>query len=217
MGFTSNVKYYVCAFDSAGKRIGCDISSCGPDDSKAADIIASAKNKFTDTAVVEIVTADVYNQYLSGCVRDMTTGKPVEYVASDTEQLESAKATALASINSVAGTAYVSGFTSSANGTALIYDSDTYTQTEIQTSAALASANVTEFNTQFASGFPIRAKASATASKEEIYLTAAQLITLCTDWITRYKAIKAQVWALQSKINACTTAAEVTAISISIT
>lgn len=81
MSFASNVAYYVCAFDSAGKRIGCDISSCGPDDGKAADIITSAKNKFTDAAVVEIVTADSYNQYLAGCVRDMTTGKPVAYVA----------------------------------------------------------------------------------------------------------------------------------------
>lgn len=81
MSFASNVNYYVCAFDSTGKRIGCDISSCGPDDSKAADIIASAKNKFTDAAVIEILTADIYNQYLAGYVRDMVTGKPVEYVA----------------------------------------------------------------------------------------------------------------------------------------
>lgn len=217
MSFASNVAYYVCAFDSAGKRIGCDISSCGPDDGKAADIMASAKNKFMDAAVVEIVTADIYNQYLTGCVRDMTTGNPVEYVASDTEQLASAKATALASIDSAASVAYISGFTSSANGTALIYDSDPYTQTEIQTAAALASANETEFTAQFAGGFPIRAKVSSTTAKEEIYLTAAQLITLCTDWITRYKAIKSQVWTLQAKINACTTAAEVSSISISIT
>ena len=44
-------------------------------------IIASAKNKFTDAAVVEILTADIYNQYLAGYVRDMTSGKPIEYVA----------------------------------------------------------------------------------------------------------------------------------------
>lgn len=81
MGFASNVKYYVCAFDNAGKRIGCDISSFGPDDGKAVEIVTNAKNKFTDAAVVEIVTADIYNQYLAGCVRDMTTGKPIEYVA----------------------------------------------------------------------------------------------------------------------------------------
>jgi hypothetical protein len=83
MGFASNVKYYVCAFDSAGKRIGCDISSCGSDDGKAADIIANVKSKFPSAVIVEIVTADIYNQYLAGYVRDMTTGKPVEYVAPD--------------------------------------------------------------------------------------------------------------------------------------
>ena len=81
MGFASNVKYYVCAFDNAGKRIGCDISSFGPDDGKAADIMTNVKSKFPSAAIIEIVTADIYNQYLAGYVRDMTTGKPVEYVA----------------------------------------------------------------------------------------------------------------------------------------
>ncbi|MGE1061788.1 hypothetical protein NXG27_03990 [Megasphaera paucivorans] len=81
MSFASNVNYYVCAFDSTGKRIGCDISSFGSDDGKAADIVTNVKSKFPSAAIVEIVTANIYNQYLAGYVRDMTTGKPIEYVA----------------------------------------------------------------------------------------------------------------------------------------
>ena len=129
----------------------------------------------------------------------------------------SVQTTALSAVDSAASAAYTSGFTSSANGTAMIYDSDSYTQTEIQTTAALAASSPTNFAAQFPNGFPIRAKASATAAKQIIYLTAAQLITLATDWVTRYKAIKAQVWALQTQIQAATTIDASQAIAITIT
>ncbi len=134
-----------------------------------------------------------------------------------TPTFAAAQSAKLSAVDSAASAAYTSGFTSSANGTAMIYDSDSYTQTEIQTTAALAASSPTNFAAQFPNGFPIRAKASATAAKQIIYLTAAQLITLATDWVTRYKAIKAQVWALQTQIQAATTIDALQAIAITIT
>jgi hypothetical protein len=137
-------------------------------------------------------------------------------VLSITITLKDAQNTALKFVNNLAEKAYTVGFSSAASGTVLIYDSDNYTQIEIQTTAALAANTSTNFTTQFPNGFPIRARATVDATKQIIYLTASQLITLYTDWITRYKAIKTQVWNLQSEINAATTVEDVTKISINI-
>jgi hypothetical protein len=136
-----------------------------------------------------------------------------------TVSLAQMQAIKIAAIDTAATAAYTGGFTSSANGMALYYDSDQYTQQEIALAAALAAADNTQFTTNFASGFPIRAKASSSAAdstKSEYYLTAAQTITLGSDWIVRYKAIKAQVWTLKASVYACTTAAATSAITISI-
>jgi len=85
MVFSSNVTYYVSGFDNSGNRIGSLISPYGPDDTKHAEdlqkLIDQAKEQFSGAAVVEVITADAYNQYLAGYVRDMTTGKPIAYVA----------------------------------------------------------------------------------------------------------------------------------------
>ncbi|WP_196595464.1 hypothetical protein [Pectinatus frisingensis] len=129
----------------------------------------------------------------------------------------SVQTTALSAVDSAASAAYTAGFTSSANGTAMIYDSDSFTQAEIQTTAALAAASPANFATQFPDGFPIRARATLTAGKSEIHLTALQVIQLDSDWIVRYKAIKSQVWSLQEQINSAATANAVQAITISIT
>lgn len=130
--------------------------------------------------------------------------------------LAQAQSGALTEIDTAAATAYVSGFTSAASGTTLSYDSDGYTQTAIQTTAVTAAASETQFTAQFPDGFPIRAKPSADAAKEIIHLTAAQVIVLASDWIARYKTVKAQVWALQEEVNAATTMAAVQAIKIQI-
>ena len=142
-------------------------------------------------------------------------GKPVSAPAI-VITLAEAQSTALQSVDTAAAAAYVGGFQSSATGTTLYYDSDRDTQDEIRSASVLAACNPEQFAASFSEGFPIRGRSSKDAEKQKCFLTAAQTITLGNDWTARMKEIKSQVWSLQSKINACTTAAAVQEIVISI-
>lgn len=81
----TNVDYYVSGFDTAGKRVGSLICDFDPNKDKNAEKLAELKEKaktlFTDAAVIDVVPASDYNQYLIGEYVRGADGKPVAYVA----------------------------------------------------------------------------------------------------------------------------------------
>lgn len=81
----TNVDYYVSGFDTAGKRVGSLICDFDPNKDKNAEKLAALKEKaktlFTDAAVIDVVPASDYNQYLTGEYVRGADGKPVAYVA----------------------------------------------------------------------------------------------------------------------------------------
>lgn len=81
----TNVDYYVSGFDTAGKRVGSIICDFDPNKDKNAEKLAALKEKsktlFTDAAVVDVVSASDYNQYLTGEYVRGADGKPTAYVA----------------------------------------------------------------------------------------------------------------------------------------
>lgn len=97
----TNVDYYVSGFDTAGKRVGSLICDFDPNKDKNAEKLAALKEKaktlFTDAAVVDVVSASDYNQYLTGEYVRGTDGKPVAYVAPEPTAAEK-KASAIANI-----------------------------------------------------------------------------------------------------------------------
>lgn len=79
----TNVDYYMAGFDAAGKRVGSLICDFDPDKNpkKLAALKEKAKTLFTDAAVVDVVSASDYNQYLTGDYVRGADGKPTAYVA----------------------------------------------------------------------------------------------------------------------------------------
>lgn len=81
----TNVDYYVSGFDTAGKRVGSLICDFDPTKDKNAEKLAALKEKakglFEDAAVVDVVSASDYNQYLTGEYVRGADGHPTAYVA----------------------------------------------------------------------------------------------------------------------------------------
>lgn len=81
----TNVDYYVSGFDTAGKRVGSLICDFDPNKDKNVEKLAALKEKaktlFTDAAVVDVVSASDYNQYLTGEYVRGADGKPTAYIA----------------------------------------------------------------------------------------------------------------------------------------
>jgi len=152
-------------------------------------------------------------------------GTAWEYVAITTTEeeekeltVDEAKTAKLVSLSSLAASAYTCGFSCSATGSALWYDSDTNTQHDITAAVLLAIASTEQFSTLYPSGIIIRAKASRDAedcTKVKYTHTATQVITLGIDMRTMFSAIKTKVWEYQEQIYACTTVTEVEAITMS--
>ena len=97
----TNVDYYVSGFDTAGKRIGSLICDFDPNKGKNAAKLAALKEKaktlFTDAAVVDVVSASDYSQYLTGEYVRGADGKPTAYIAPEPTAAEK-KASAIATI-----------------------------------------------------------------------------------------------------------------------
>lgn len=83
--YGTNVDYYVSGFDTAGKRVGSLIYDFDPNKDKNAEKLAALKEKaktlFTDAAVVDVISAADYNQYLTGEYVRGADGKPTAYIA----------------------------------------------------------------------------------------------------------------------------------------
>ena len=97
----TNVDYYVSGFDTAGKRVGSLICVFDPNKDKNAEKLAALKEKakilFTDAAVVDVISAADYNQYLTGEYVRGADGKPTAYIAPEPTAAEK-KASAIATI-----------------------------------------------------------------------------------------------------------------------
>ena len=81
----TNVDYYVAGFDADGKRVGSLICDFGPgkdkNTGKLASLTEKAKDLFEDAAVVDVISAADYNQYLTGEYVRGADGKPTAYIA----------------------------------------------------------------------------------------------------------------------------------------
>ena len=97
----TNVDYYVSGFDTAGKRVGSIICDFDPNKDKNVEKLAALKEKaktlFTDAAVVDVIYAADYNQYLTGEYVRGADGKPTAYIAPEPTAAEK-KASAIATI-----------------------------------------------------------------------------------------------------------------------
>lgn len=96
----TNVDYYCAGFDDAGKRVGSVICDFNPTKDKntarVQKLLEEGKKLFSDAAVVEIITAEDYDKYVSGEYIRGSDGKPAAYVAPEptaAEKIASAIAT----------------------------------------------------------------------------------------------------------------------------
>ena len=80
---SSNVDFYIAGFGADGKRVGSLICEFNPTkDKNAGELNAlkkEAKELFTDAAVIEIISAEDFNKYISGDYIRGTDGKPIAY------------------------------------------------------------------------------------------------------------------------------------------
>ena len=97
----TNVDYYCAGFDDAGKRVGSVICDFNPTKDKNTErvqkLLEEGKKLFSDAAVVEIITAEDYDKYVSGEYIRGSDGKPAAYVAPDPTAAEK-KVSAIATI-----------------------------------------------------------------------------------------------------------------------
>lgn len=97
----TNVDYYCAGFDDAGKRVGSVICDFNPTKDKntarVQKLLEEGKKLFSDAAVVEIITAEDYDKYVSGDYIRGSDGKPAAYVAPEPTAAEK-KASAIATI-----------------------------------------------------------------------------------------------------------------------
>ena len=98
----TNVDYYCAGFDDDGKRVGSVICDFNPTKDKNTErvqkLLEEGKKLFSDAAVVEIITAEDYDKYLSGEYVRGNDGKPIPYVAPEPTP-EELQAQALAALD----------------------------------------------------------------------------------------------------------------------
>lgn len=97
----TNVDYYCAGFDDAGKRVGSVICDFNPTKDKNTErvqkLLEEGKKLFSDATIVEVITAEDYDKYVSGEYIRGEDGKPAVYVAPEPTAAEK-KAAAIAAI-----------------------------------------------------------------------------------------------------------------------
>lgn len=80
---SSNVDFYIAGFGADGKRVGSLICEFNPTkDKNAGELNAlkkEAKELFADATVIEIISVEDFNKYISGDYIRGTDGKPIAY------------------------------------------------------------------------------------------------------------------------------------------
>lgn len=88
----TNVDYYIAGFGADGKRVGSLICEFNPTkDKNAGELNAlkkEAKGLFTDATVIEIISAEDFNKYISGNYIRGSDGNPVKYVSPEQTEKE---------------------------------------------------------------------------------------------------------------------------------
>ena len=98
----TNVEYYIAGFAANGKRVGSLICEFNPTKDKNAGKLDAlkeeAKELFSDATVIEIISAEDFNKYVTGNYIRGTDGKPIEYIAPEptSEEKKAAEAAKIA-------------------------------------------------------------------------------------------------------------------------
>lgn len=80
-----NTQHYVAGFNASGRRVVTILCEYDPTDPSSASLLQADKEKAaklaSDATVIELIDQTTFEQYMSNCIRDMQTGKPIPYVA----------------------------------------------------------------------------------------------------------------------------------------
>lgn len=91
-----NTQHYVAGFNASGRRVVTILCEYDPTDPSSESLLQADKEKAaklaSDATVVELIDQATFEQYMSNCVRDMQTGKPIPYVAPEPKAEEKAAA-----------------------------------------------------------------------------------------------------------------------------
>lgn len=91
-----NTQHYVAGFNASGRRVVTILCEYDPTDPSSASLLHADKEKAaklaSDATVIELIDQATFEQYMSNCVRDMQTGKPIPYVAPEPTAEEKAAA-----------------------------------------------------------------------------------------------------------------------------
>ena len=91
-----NTQHYVAGFNASGRRVVTILCEYDPTDPSSELLLKADKEKAaklaSDATVIELIDQATFEQYMSTCVRDMQTGKPIPYVAPEPTAEEKAAA-----------------------------------------------------------------------------------------------------------------------------
>ncbi|MFV0616485.1 hypothetical protein ACE418_01065 [Megasphaera sp. WILCCON 0056] len=91
-----NTQHYVAGFNASGRRVVTILCEYDPTDPSSEALLKADKEKAaklaSDATVIELIDQATFEQYMSNCVRDMSTGKPIPYVAPEPTAEEKAAA-----------------------------------------------------------------------------------------------------------------------------
>lgn len=91
-----NTQHYVAGFNASGRRVVTILCEYDPTDPSSESLLKADKEKAaklaSDATVIELIDQATFEQYMSNCVRDMQTGKPIPYVAPEPTAEEKAAA-----------------------------------------------------------------------------------------------------------------------------
>ncbi|WP_418518852.1 hypothetical protein [Megasphaera sp.] len=91
-----NTQHYVAGFNASGRRVVTILCEYDPTDPSSESLLKADKEKAaklaSDATVIELIDQETFEQYMSNCVRDMQTGKPIPYVAPEPTAEEKAAA-----------------------------------------------------------------------------------------------------------------------------
>lgn len=91
-----NTQHYVAGFNASGRRVVTILCEYDPTDPSSESQLKADKEKAaklaSDATVIELIDQATFEQYMSNCVRDMQTGKPIPYVAPEPTAEEKAAA-----------------------------------------------------------------------------------------------------------------------------
>lgn len=91
-----NTQHYVAGFNASGRRVVTILCEYDPTGPSSESLLKADKEKAaklaSDATVIELIDQATFEQYMSNCVRDMQTGKPIPYVAPEPTAEEKAAA-----------------------------------------------------------------------------------------------------------------------------